>query len=64
MLIAAVQTQRCEGQEEGVCGGGGSGYQAFTSDRETQKKKINLEKREISQLIASPEFMLLFLHVL
>lgn len=31
LLIAAVQTHRCEGQEEGVCGGGGSGYQAFTN---------------------------------
>lgn len=61
LLIAVVQTHRCEGQEEGVCGGGGSGYQSFTSDRETQKKR---EKREIYQLIASPEFLFHFLHVL
>lgn len=61
LLIAAVQTHRCEGQEEGVCGGGGSGYQAFTSDRETRKKR---RKREIYQLIASLEFMFYFLHVL
>lgn len=39
LLIAAVQTHRCEGQEEGVRGGGGRGYQAFTSDRETRKKE-------------------------
>lgn len=37
LLIAPVQTHRC-GQEEGVCGSGGSGYQAFTSDKETRKK--------------------------
>lgn len=39
LLIAAVQTHRSEGQEEGVRGGGGRGYQAFTSDRETRKKR-------------------------
>lgn len=39
LLIAAVQTHRCEGQEEGVRGGRGRGYRAFTSDRETRKKR-------------------------
>lgn len=38
----------------------GSGYQAFTSDRKTEKK----EKRKIYQLIASPQFLFHFLHVL
>lgn len=42
-------------------GWGGSGYQAFTSDRETGEKK---EKREIYQLIASPQFLFHFLHAL
>lgn len=48
-----------KGKRRGVWWGG-SGYQAFTSDRKTEKK----EKRKIYQLIASPQFLFHFLHVL
>lgn len=40
---------------------GGSGYQAFTSDRVRERKK---EKGKIYQLIALPRFLFHFLHVL
>lgn len=48
-----------KGRRRGVWWGG-SGYRAFTSDRETEKK----EKRKIYQLIASPQFLFHFLDVL
>lgn len=51
-----------KGKRRGVWRGG-SGYQAFTSDRGEEKKKKK-EKRKIYQLIASPQFLFHFLHVL
>lgn len=45
-----------KGKRRVVCWGG-SGYQAFMSDREAEKK----EERKIYQLIASPQFLFHFL---
>lgn len=57
MLIAAVQTHRCEGQEKG----GVVAVVIWLSRLIGKQKK---EKREIYQLIASPQFLFHFLHVL
>lgn len=59
MLIAAVQTHRCEGQEKGAVVVG-----AVVIRLSRLIGKLKKEKRKIYQLIASPQFLFHFLHVL